>query len=275
MFQRFARSWQLARSSLDVLRQDKEMLVFPLCSGLATIVVIASFAMPMLSEGQGDRLSDLQWIKLGLLYFIEYFIIFFFNTALVGMALIRLDGKDPTVADGFRIARSNLMSILGYAAIAATIGLILRIIEERADWIGRIVAGLFGMAFTVATALTVPVLAATEVGPLEAIAESARLLKKTWGENIIGRVGMGAFFSMLYLGIVFIGFSIACVGGSASGALPIVTLAMTILALCLAAMVHSALEGIYAAALYHYADEGGRSALFPDDVMESAFRWKD
>jgi hypothetical protein len=130
-------------------------------------------------------------VFLFLFYLVQYSIIFFFNCALVGAAMIRLDGGDPTVRDGLRIASSRIVQIIGYAAIAATVGLILRLIEERAGFIGRWIAGLIGLAFTVATFLTVPILVSRDVGPVEAVKESAALLKKTWGENIIGNGGMG------------------------------------------------------------------------------------
>ena len=141
-------------------------------------------------------------VFLFLFYLVQYFIIFFFNSALVGAAMIRLDGGDPTVRDGLRIASSKIVPIIGYAAIAATVGLILRIIEERAGFIGRWIAGLFGLAFTVATFLTVPILVTRDVGPVEAVKESAVLLKKTWGENIIGNAGMGLVFFLFYLGAI-------------------------------------------------------------------------
>src|SRR4030095_3079073 len=170
MFTRFSRSWELIKASGAVLRQDKELLLFPFFSAIATLVVSASFIVPLVMTGafeqsnvQGSEAPYLVFVFL--FYLVQYFIIFFFNSALVGAAMIRLDGGDPTVRDGLRIAGSRVVQILGYAAIAATVGLILRIIEERAGFIGRWIAGLVGLAFTVATFLTVPILVTRAVGP--------------------------------------------------------------------------------------------------------------
>jgi hypothetical protein len=102
-------------------------------------------------------------------YLVQYFVMFFFNSALVGAAMIRLDGGDPTVGDGLRIARGKWLQILGYAAIAATVGMALRAVEQRAGFIGRIVVGLVGVAWTLATFLTVPVLVARDIGPIDAV----------------------------------------------------------------------------------------------------------
>ena len=44
------------------------------------------------------------------------------SSALVAAAMIRLDGGDPTLADGFNAAKARLPSILGYAAIVTLVG---------------------------------------------------------------------------------------------------------------------------------------------------------
>ena len=130
--------------------------------------------------------------------------IFFANTALVGAAMIRLQGGDPTLADGVRIASKNFLNILGYALIAATVGMILdRIREAKGNsfWniISRWLVSIMGVAWNIATFLVVPVLAVEGVGPIEAIKRSGSLLKKTWGEQIAGNFGLGAIFGLAVL----------------------------------------------------------------------------
>src|SRR4030095_13885752 len=236
MFTRFSRSWELIKASGAVLRQDKELLLFPLFSAIATLIVSASFIVPLILTGAFERSvapgdETAYMVFLFLFYLVQYFIIFFFNSALVGAAMIRLDGGDPTVSDGLRIARSRFVQILGYAAIAATVGLILRIIEERAGFIGRWIPGLGGLAFTVAPFLTVQILVTRDVGPIDAVKESAVLLKKTWGENIIGNAGMGFVFFLFYLGaIVGGGVLIVGVAQTANAALILLIVALVVLA---------------------------------------------
>jgi hypothetical protein len=199
MFDRLARSWTLVKASAAVLRSDKELLLFPVISAVATLLVAASFAVPVfgLRLFEGGEIGPLGAVVGFLFYLCQYFVIFFFNTALVGAALIRLEGGDPTVADGLRIARSKVGVILGYAAIAATVGLLLRAASERAGVFGRILIGLLGMAWTVGTFLVVPVLVTRDVGPIDAVKESMTLLKRTWGENVAGNVGIGLAFGLL------------------------------------------------------------------------------
>jgi hypothetical protein len=280
MFTRFSRSWELIKASGAVLRQDKELLLFPFFSAVATLLVAASFIGPLILTGAFERsVQPGDEVSVGvfafLFYLIQYFIIFFFNSALVGAAMIRLDGGDPTVRDGLRIARSRVVQIIGYAAIAATVGLILRIIEERAGFIGRWIAGLVGLAFTVATFLTVPILVSREVGPLEAVKESAALLKKTWGENIIGNGGMGFVFFLFYLAACGIGF-VFIFGAAQTGnpALIVFVIALVVLAMIGIALVQSALQGVYSAALYRYATEGNAGESFSTALLGEAFRPK-
>jgi len=174
-----------------------------------------------------------------------------------------------------RIAFSRVGHILGYAAIAATVGLILRVIEERAGFIGRWITGLLGVAFTVATFLTVPILVSRNVGPVDAVKESATLLKKTWGENVIGNAGMGLVFMLFYVGVVGIGmlfvFGVAHTG---SAVLIVLVTALLVLAVIALALVQTALQGVYSAALYRYATNGNVGAEFSGTLLTDAFRSK-
>jgi hypothetical protein len=277
MFDRISRSWTLVKASAAVLRSDKELLLFPVISAFATLLVLATFMVPVLGLKlfEGDTIGPLGAVVGFLFYLCQYFVIFFFNTALVGAAMIRLEGGDPTVADGLRIARSKIGVILGYAAIAATVGLILKAIEERAGAIGRIVIGLVGMAWTLATFLVVPVLVARDVGPLDAVKESVELLKRTWGENVAGNVGIGLAFGLLtalvVLAVVALVVGAAFVGGAK---LAILVGVVGALAIAFVAVLQAALSGIYSAALYRYAVDGQAPAGFGTGQLESAFRPK-
>lgn len=280
MFARFSRSWELIKASGAVLRQDKELLLFPFFSAIAALLVAASFILPLTASGVFEQLDSKSldaatMVYLFLFYLCQYFVIFFFNSALVGAAMIRLDGGDPTVRDGLRIARSRIVQILGYAAIAATVGLILRAIEERAGFIGRWIVALLGVAFTVATFLTVPVLVSRNVGPVDAVKESATLLKKTWGENVIGNAGIGLLFFVFHLCLIGIGL-VFVFGAVQTGntSLVILVAAMLVIAAITLALVQSALQGVYSAALYRYATDGNVGAEFSGTLLKEAFRAK-
>jgi hypothetical protein len=282
MFDRISRSWTLVRASASVLRDDKELALFPLVSFAALVGVVATFAFPAYKLGLLDALDGHRDATAGgyllafLFYFVQYFVIVFFNVGLVGAAMMRLDGGNPTFADGMRIARSRIAAIAGYAAIAATVGTILRAIQERVGFIGKIVVGLLGVAWSIATFLVVPVIVARDdMGPVEAVKHSAYLLRSTWGENLIGQAGIGAAFLFVYIAIGVGGFFLFAVAGMGHDAgLFIAAIVLTVLALGAASLVHSALAGIYEAALYRYATKGEAALGFDGDALQLAFRPK-
>lgn len=282
MFERFARSWALIKASAAVLKKDKELLVFPAVSSIAALIVMASFIAPLIWWSMGhpnafnkDEMSPLWYVYAFAFYLSQYFVIFFFNTALVGAASIRLEGGDPTVADGLRIAWSKVGTILGYAAIAATVGMILRAIEERAGWIGKWIAGLLGAAWTVATFMVVPILVHRDIGPLEAVKESALLLKQTWGENLVGQGGVGLIFGLAQVGWwMLIGALIVASVGSGSAGLIIAMVVMGVIGTLIMALLQAALMGIYSAALYRYASGYQNSDEFSHFLLQNAFAVK-
>ena len=278
MFDRFARSWRLVKASAAVLGSDKSLLVFPLLSGMAALAVLLCFALPMVGMAAMDRMTHTAGPGMGLavlgflFYLTNYFVMFFFNAALVFAAMKRLNGEAPTVAECLRAAAARWASLLGYAAIAATVGMLLRALQERAGWLGRIVVGLIGMVWTVATYLVVPVLVARDVGPIQAVQESVGLLRKTWGENLVGQAGIGIIFAFVNVGIIIAGALLLLAAVASGNALAIaLALSVAIVALIASALVHSALSGIYAAALYRYATGEGETAGFDAYSLQGAF----
>jgi hypothetical protein len=278
MFEKFSRSWSLVKYSAGVLRQDKELLVFPLLSSIAAILVALTFVPLLMQTGlageQGPtEASAGDYAVMFALYLAEYFVIFFFNAALVGAALIRMDGGDPTVRDGLRIATSRIGSIFGYAMIAATVGVILRAVAERLGTIGQFIIGLIGLAWTVTTFLTVPVLVTRDIGPIDSVKESATLLKKTWGENIIANAGLGFVFVLVYIAMMFVFAGlVALVQGSGPAVISVFVVA--IVALVIVALIQGALQGIFSAALYRYAVDGPDQSDPASKLLGEAFKPK-
>lgn len=275
MFDRISRSWTLVKASAAVLRSDKELLLFPVISSIAAVLVAATFMVPVIGLRifEGGGIGVLGALVGFVFYLCQYFVIFFFNTALVGAAMIRLEGGDPTVADGLRIARSKAGAILGYAAIAATVGLVLKMISEKSGTIGKIVIGLVGMAWTLASFLVVPILVSRDVGPVEAVKESIDLLKRTWGENVAGNVGIGLAFGLV-TALVVVTVIALVIGAAAVGGVKLAIVVGVIggLAIALVAVIQAALSGIHSAAVYRYAMDGQAPAGFAGPQLQAAFQ---
>jgi hypothetical protein len=280
MLERLSRSWELVKASWSVLKEDRELLVFPLISSIAVLAVVACFALPVFGVAGYDGVARMlrhdatvEQYAIGLLFYIvQYFVIFYFNAALVGAAMIRLGGGNPTVGDGLEIASSRLGSILGYALIAATVGIVLRAIQERVGFVGRIIVGILGTGWSLATYLVVPVLVTREVGPVEALRQSALLLKRTWGENVIGQAGLGLAFGLLYAAVFAVGLALVLAAAMAQSVLLVgTTIAILVIAVLTMMLVHSALSAIYAAALYRYAEGDDSTRGFDPETLRLAF----
>jgi hypothetical protein len=288
MFQSLENSWRLVKASYNVLRADKELLVFPLLSSIGLILVSILFFIPVSATGlfdevaragDGGRVSNSTMI-IGIVilffyYLANYTVIIFSNTALIGAALIRLKGGDPTVRDGFRIASERFGYILGYAVISATVGMILNGLRNRDNNIvAQIAGGILGMAWNLLTFLVIPVLVVENLGPIEAIKRSGSLLKKTWGEQVIGNFGIGTVFGLIaFLVVLLIGaplFYLFANNGSVVGI--IIAIAVIVLILGVLGIFASALSGIYQAALYRYATEGEVGDYFEEAMIKNAFR---
>jgi hypothetical protein len=282
-FDRISHSFALARSSWDVLRKDKQLVLFPVVSSLACLLVLVSFALPIVLLALGHKITfqdangnpALWTYPVALVfYFCNYFVIVFCNAALISCALMRFDGQAPTLADGFAAAWSRLPQIAAWALVSATVGLLLKAIENVHEKAGQFVSALLGTAWTVITYFVVPILVVEKVGPFEALRQSLRLLKQTWGEALVGHFGLGLFKFLLMLpGIVVVFLAAAlCVGKLL--AVGVALIVVGVLYLLGVAAVGAALDAIFLGALYQYAAYRRVPAGFDAGTIEGAFRRK-
>lgn len=265
------RSYAIFRESLTVLARDKELLIFPFLSGIITIVAFATMVFAGLTSGlfehMGGRNNPLPYVVLFAWYFVSWFIVLFFNVAVVHCASMRLKGGDPTVADGFRASMSHIGRIAMWALISATVGIILRTIAERSKIIGRIVSGIVGAAWAIATYFIVPVMIFEGRSIGDSIKQSTAVMKKTWGESAVAAGGISVItmlFAIAGIVIPIAGFLISPVAGLiAIGILVVYWIGLSIMT--------AALSGIFRTALYLYATEGRTPAGFSPDFVQNAF----
>jgi hypothetical protein len=261
-----------------VLKAEKQLMLFPLISGICCLLVLASFALPLWAIGipNSAQLQQRPLLYYGLLflfYFLTYFIVIFFNSAVIACAILRMRGGEPTLSTGINAALARLPQIVGWALVAATVGLILRALEnvtrKRGNWVGQIVAGLFGMAWSVVTFLVVPILVVEKKGPFEALKESVALLKKTWGEQLVGGFSFGLVFMLLGLGGIvplLLGVYIMHTA-MLMGVLLIAVGAIYLIGL---SVVQSTLQTIFQAAVYLYARDNRAPKGFDESNLSSA-----
>jgi hypothetical protein len=275
MFDRISYTWHAMGSSWAVLKRNKKLLLFPLFSGIACIVILISFAIPiLLADAWRPPAQNAQPVQhvvyygtLFLFYFCNYFVITFFNSAVVGAAVQELSGHEATFGSSLKSATNRLPQILGWSLVSATVGLILRAIEDKSDFIGQIVVAILGAAWTITTFLVVPVVVVEGKGPIDAFKTSASLLRDTWGEQLMGNFGFGIIFFLLAIP-AFIMIAVgAAVGGPVGG---IVAVVLAVLYLIVLALVQSTLQGIFQAVLYLYAARGETPDEFDRSVLRGA-----
>jgi hypothetical protein len=257
-------SWDLMFRSFRVLRQDKQLVIFPILSAVATIAVSAPFALALFSSGE-PREWTVNTIALSLLwYFCANAAIIFFNCALAASARTYFAGGTPTLGQGISDAASRAPAILAWAMVMSTVGVFLRWVDDRAGLLGRIVIGLIGIAWNMATYLIVPVIVFEDLGVMESVRRSSELLRKTWGQQLIGGI---AFF---WFGLLFTipGIVIGAIG--MSGFWPLIPVAVAYFIVMAAAF--SAASQIFRVALYQYATTGQAPNGYTNDGLHGAIR---
>lgn len=349
-FGKISRSWEFAKLSYGIIWDFKRLIVFPIFSGIAAVLVLASFILPLWGLGyfeakaaatsstttvavtpaepteagnptappaaaappapapvttapatatvdatvanaedaeggwndeadqtyadSGDsvEMTPVDYAILFAFYFCNYFVIVFFNTALIACAMKVVAGEVPTVGYGLSIAFKRLPQIVAWAAISAVVGVLLKVIENANKKVGKIIAAIIGTAWTILTYFVVPVLAVEGVGPVQAIKQSASVLKQTWGEAAIGNFSLGLLNFLICLPVYLI-LGVLLFLSVTSGNMVFVAavLAIGAVALVVTAAVSSAADVVFKALLYNYATGRSLPANVDADIFAAAF----
>jgi hypothetical protein len=273
MFERISRSIELVKTSWRILMEDKKLVIFPVLSGIVTLIVIASFILPLLFSKHAFALatnSIAGIILLFLFYLVSYFVVIFFNVGLISCVNAKLHGKDMTIGEGLSAAGKHAGSILAWAVIAATVGLVLRMIEDRAGFLGQIAAGLVGGVWSLVTLFVVPVLVFEEKGVVDAMKSSLALFKKTWGESIVGSLSIGFIFGVIGI-VAFLLMFFVVLTQSHHILVVYAAIAIFIVLIAILGILSSAMHGIFVMALYTYAKTGQVPSAFNRELIEKAF----
>jgi hypothetical protein len=273
---RFQRSFRLLSQSLAIIRSDRSLLWFPVLSAVFTVIAVAIVLVPaavlLLPGATAD--SAHTWPMLvvaGLAGYAATAVATYFNVALVSCAARSFHGEDTSAGEGMRAANARLGSILLWALIASLVGMVIRAVEQRAG-LGSIVARLLGAGWAIATYFVIPVLAFEQVGPADAVRRSVATVRRSWGESLIGNVGLGIATFLLALPLIGVGL----LGAALVGATPAAGVGLLVVAAGLGVVllvVSSAMGQIYKTAVYLYA-ETGEIAGYSSELLEGAFRDK-
>jgi hypothetical protein len=262
-------TFSLAGSSWAVLKADKALLVLPLLSGIASIIVALSFLFPLfLTGGATEEPTPLTYVVLFAMYIALAFVTIFFNTALVSGAYERLRGGDPTLSSALGGAAAKLGRILPWAIASATVSILLQMIQQRGGAAGRGVAGAAGLAWSMVTFLVIPVYVIEDIGVVAAVKRSGALFKQTWGENVTARVGFGLVGFLLALPALLFVVAGVALGSVGAG----IGISLAVLWIIAVTMVMAALSSIFQTALYlHATGQAQPGGYFDPTQFQQAF----
>jgi len=276
---KFEASRMLVKESFNVLKQDKELIWFPVLSAIASLVILIVFAVRVFFSVMGGDVQMLnnyeQLDAVGYLVIFVYYLITFFitNYFLAGIYTIvhgRFGGNDLLFSDGIANANKHIGRIFTWSLISATVGIVLRIISNKSKILGKIVAMLFGAAWTILTYFSLPSLVIGERSIEESFKESAAIIRKTWGEVIIVNFGIGLFFGLITFFVVFVMLGIAVLVPSIK--MFVFLGVLFVVYVIVLSVIYSTLGSIIKCALYEYATTGNIPQGFTPELIKGAVK---
>jgi len=250
-FDRLSNGWKIARNSFKVLQANKQLIIFPFLSGISLMLVIGTFFTGILANAgwDFDRMEEMSsfsiYFTMFLFYIANYFIIVFFNMALVHCTRLYFHGEEVTVGKGLRFSLSRIGAIFSWAIFAAIVGTILKAIQENSGILGKIITGVIGIIWSVATFFVVPIIAYENLGPLKAFKRSSQMMKEKWGESLGANFSLGL---IQLIGMFIVGAVLFILGSLIH---PIAGIALAILGIFVVMAIISATQTIFISAVYH------------------------
>jgi hypothetical protein len=270
---RIRRGWALTKKSWALLNGHRELIRFPLYGAVATTLLGIITLGPGLYLLDQDSLGGaIPLLVIGV--YVLSVVGIYVSVGLAAAANMIFGGQEATVADGLAVARSRFAQICGWAAISTAISLLMGVLENQGGIGGQIAARVVGMAWSLVTFLSVPVIAIEGTGPLETLKRSASIFRQRWGQQITGNLAIGG--AIFLLGVlpaaILIGAGVLLwSSASFAGALLVVIGALV---LAIAMLISKALSGVFGVALYRYAVDGQAVGGFTAEELESAVKVK-
>ena len=271
---RIRRGWALTKKSWGLLRENPELIRFPLYGAVATVLLAIVTIGPGLYLFEEDVLAGaIPLFVIGV--YVLSVVGFYFSVGLAAAADMIFRGQTGvTVGDGLAVSRSRFSQICGWAAVSTAISLVMGLLENQGGIGGQIAARVVGMAWALVTFLAVPVIAIEGTGAVGTLKRSASIFRERWGQQITGNIAIGGIVFLVGflpgVALIAVGVIIWPSAGFAGAVLAVIGA----LIICVALLVSKALGGIFGVALYRYATDGEVIGGFTQEDLESAVRQK-
>lgn len=280
---KFKASRMIVKESWNILKQDTELVWFPILS-----LIVSLFALALLAFGfyfivlGGDSnafdsmnndtaKSIIGYITLFIYYLVMFCIANYFIAGMFTIVNARFNGTDASFSDGIAGANKNISKIFMWSLVSATVGIILQIISDKFKFIGRILSGLFGAAWAILTYFSLPSLIIGGKNVKESFAESAQVIRKNWGETIIVNFGVGLFFGLIVFLLFLLSLGLLVLFSFSPVAMIIVGIFFV---LCVMAIIiiSTTLHAIFKLALYQYAITGNVPQGYTQELVTGAIK---
>jgi len=268
-FTRLNNGWEIAKTSFKVLNAHKELIVFPILSGISVLFIIGSFfiAVGARSGWDIDNMNvsrGMVYLVVFAFYIINYFVVVFFNMALMHCARLYFAGEPVSVGKGLRFSASRIGAIFSWAVFAGSVGTVLKIAQDNLGTLGKILTGLIGIVWSVATFFVIPVIAYENAGPIDAVKRSTQIMKEKWGEGLGANfsIGLVAFFAIITVAVVGMAVGVFINEGVGIGIFALGLLSIV--------CISSALHSIFISAVYNNIN-GNVNEHFSDEMMNGLF----
>ena len=270
-FERLENGWKLTMSSFKILKANKQLIIFPVLSGISLVLIIGSFVVASMANN-GWELQTIRELKgsveyyavIFLFYLVNYFVVVFFNMALIHCTRLYFKGEEVSVRAGLKFSMSRIGAIFSWAVFAATVGLILRAIQENSGIIGKIITGIIGIVWSVATFFVVPVIAYENLGPVGAFKRSTQIMKQKWGESIVAGFSFGL---IQFLAFLVVGIPLFLLGSLVN---PFLGIALAVAGSFIIMSIISAAQTIFISAVYHNIN-GDVTKYFDQQLVDGLF----
>lgn len=300
-------SWDLFKQSLSVMREHKTLMVFPAVTFASFVVITLFFMAPVAFQSTGygytqkahwqavqqsmftmkatsvahtrresPDLTNKGAAMFALLYFVVMFIATFFSVAFYHEIFQAFEGQGVSLTRGILFAVGKLQAIVLWSLFAGAVGYLIRMLEERVGFFGKFIVGLIGVAWSVASVFAIPVMIKENtVNPLHLLRRSSQTLKKTWGESLVGYVGMQSCVLVFVLvsmvlfiaGVIFAAYL-------RSGLAVIAVMALWTVSVFAFIYLVNVANSIYRCALYTFASTGKIPVHFDEASMSAGWKMK-
>jgi hypothetical protein len=269
-------SWMLFKETWRFLKADKELVLLPVISlvlnmvlfGIMVAVFVLVSGAATLLPAEGKAFSVMQWAFVFGCYVVGAFSLALGQACVTFTVFSRAHGGNATLGQSLKAGFSHWQSLFIWSLITSTVGILLRIVSERSQLLGKIVAAIIGASWSVLTYFVVPAIVIDKKSAFASVATSASLFKKTWGETLVANISLTLVFlgihALALLSVIGLSIYVSMID---MPALVFVLLAVYFVWLIITVLVSSTMNGILKTLLYIYASETNLPTNFNQELL--------